>query len=489
MFVRNFRIYFFLLLIAGVQISKVEGQERGAALLERLASSPEMSGGQLAFCLIDIETGEEMLSWASNQIMVPASNLKLLTTATALGILGPNFRFETKLAYSGRIEKGILYGNLHIIGGGDPTFGGERTSGSMDASTWMDEWHIKIVEAGIGEIKGDIIAEDYLIDGRDGMRSWSWEDLGSYYAAGARALNYHENYYEIQFQQQEKIGSNPPVSNILPAIPDLHLINEVKTAGPNTGDNAWIFGGPGQMERYIRGSIPAGRQTFTIKGSIPDPPLLLANTFKNRLIECGLQVRGEVIVNRKAENTADLHYLYIHYSPPLEELIKIINFESHNLYAESLFLALSLDEQNTATFVSSAQKLIHFWKGLGLDHLSTLQLKDGSGLSPRNGISAKQLASILYISAVNPDIFPDFKNTIPLCGMAGTVKNLLKGSDAEGFVSAKSGSLDRVIGYSGYLTNKKGKKFAFSYIVNNYSGSASYFRKGFEELMITLFNH
>lgn len=453
--------------------------------LQTFFNVPELVGSSIGFHLINVSTGQEIATWDADRILIPASTLKVLTTATALGMLGQDFRFETYLEHTGKLEGGVLTGDLYITGNGDPTLGSSLT-GRDAANLLLEEWQHALTMAGIREIRGAVRADISRLDGMDGMRSWLWEDLGNYYGAAPGALNFHENLYFLHFNQTKTIGKAPAIHSMEPEVPGLQFDNQVRTAETGTGDNAWIFGAPHQDRRTIRGTIPAGNQLFTIKGSLPDPPAFLAWALTQKLQSCGISVSGEPSVSRELlqEKRTKIH---THYSPRLEQIAAYTNRKSHNLFAEALLLRLSAKEGHVATYQESIRKLQSFWENAGLPGATDLLIKDGSGLSMRNGLTARQLCHILYLTARHPDQFPGFINSLPVAGKDGTLKSFLVGTAAAGKVIAKSGSMDRVLGYAGFLEKEDGEWYAFTLLVNNFIGSSATVRRIIEEVLLTLY--
>ncbi len=456
--------------------------------IDALASHPDLTHGQLSVALIDIATNKLIAGHRANKTMIPASSLKVLITGIALKKLGRDYRFKTELAYDGSITAdGTLKGNLIIRGYGDPTLGSHHFAKAEPYDIVLKKWTDAIRQAGIKKIEGYIIGDASYFSTQVDGRTWLWEDLGNYYGAGAWGLNFHENLYHLDLQQNGKLGATPPVVTVRPSVPNLHLINELTQAEKGSGDNAYIFGAPYSYTRFIRGTIPVGAENFTIKGSVPDPPFFAAFHLMQNLEKAGITTRQQAAslyqLEREKVSIGKTTVINTYYSPTLREIVKETNLKSVNLYCEALLRLLGKTEKGDAEPTRGLEVIVEYLNNSGLP-AAGLFLTDASGLSPRNSVSAQHLAAYLSYLKNQNDIFPDFKASLPVGGKSGALKYLFRGTVAENKVFAKSGGMDRVRSYSGYVQNKAGKWLAFSIIANNFTGKSATMRKEMEKLML-----
>ena len=376
--------------------------------VEALVNDPGMKHGSFSFCLIDVESGKEIAGYNSQKSLIPASSLKVVTTATALEILGSDYRFKTNLEYDGELNNGVLEGNLYIKGFGDPTLGSPDFEAADNLETILTKFYRAIKTAGIEEIRGQVVGDGSYFDYAANGRTWIWEDLGNYYGAGAFGLNIHENLFFIKFQQESKLGATPPIAIIEPDIPNLLLFNELQSAKKGSGDNAYIFNGPQSYTGYIRGTIPVGNKLFTIKGAIPDPPFMTAHLLLNFMKEKGVVINGWATTQQELERegitTNDRKIIYTHQSPTLNTIIKKTNLKSVNLYCEAMLRAIGKEQNGNHNAKSGIAYIQEHWKRKGVSTNGWF-LEDGSGLSPRNSVSTYQLAIILQKVAKTPDLF------------------------------------------------------------------------------------
>ena len=450
------KLFFFL--IISLAYSSVFSQKA----VDDFVNAPNLSRANISLFVKEVETGKVVMEHRAEKVTVPASTTKLVTTATALELFGPNFAFETKLQYDGVIRGNLLEGNIYILGSGDPTLGSKY----MGDSLFLEKWTDAVKQLGISKINGAIIADASIFNSEGIAPKWSWEDMGNYYAAGAYGISIYDNTYKLYFKSGNE-GTTPEIIRTEPEMLDLQFNLHLK-ASQNDKDSAYIYGAPFSNERLVYGSIPANKNEFVIKGDIPNPPLYLAQLFTKKLQEKGIQITQSPTVEF-SNNTADRKEFFIEISPPLIDIITNINHKSNNHYAEHLFRYLSLYEYPQASTATSVKTIKTYWIGQGID-VSGLVMHDGCGLSPSNAISAKFFVDLLIHEKTHSTNADNLLASLPKAGESGTLKNFLKNTQLEGKVQAKSGSIFGVQCFAGYLTDKNGKQYAFAILVSNYSG-------------------
>ena len=221
--------------------------------LHALLSDSSMAASSVSLSILETSAGNRLFEYEPAKSMAPASVLKLFTTAAALELLGRNYKFTTSLGYTGKIDKktGILYGDLIIKGGGDPSLGSEYFS--YHYGDFLSEWLVKIRQAGIKKIEGRIITDDSRYDYQPVPPKWLWEDLGNYYGAGVYGLSMFDNTFRISFRTGNE-GSVPFVTGFYPAICRYELLNLLISSG--TTDKGYIFSAPYSETGWIAGSVP-----------------------------------------------------------------------------------------------------------------------------------------------------------------------------------------------------------------------------------------
>ncbi len=458
--------------------------------IKKLVNEPALKNGSVGVAVIDVETGKLIAGHDAKKCLTPASSLKVVTTGAALAILGPDFQFETKLEYDGFIdENGTLKGSLYLTGFGDPTLGSSEFDEVPDLEKTMQLFCTEIQKAGIKKIEGLIVGDATYFGTAASGRTWAYEDLGNYYGAGAYGLNILENMYYVKLQQKTKLGSRPPVSSTEPSIPNLLLINELTSAEKGSGDNAYIFGAPNNYTAYIRGTIPVGSGTFTIKGAIPDPPFFAAHALMYALEENGLstfrQATTQLQLDLEQEQKAKRTTIHTHKSPTLKSIVKETNLKSVNLFCEAMLRILGKKKKGKGTPEAGIEVLLEFWKKKGLK-TEGFFIEDGSGLSPYNAVSTQHLATVMRLIYKDEFLREAFYDSLPIAGKSGALRYRLKGTKAQHNLRAKSGGLKRVRSFTGLVKSASGKQLAFSVIVNNYKGGSGKVLKRMETFMASL---
>ncbi|MBW6480298.1 MAG: D-alanyl-D-alanine carboxypeptidase/D-alanyl-D-alanine-endopeptidase, partial [Bacteroidales bacterium] len=261
--------------------------------VEAFSEDKALQSASWGFIAADAETGKELVSVNPGLALIPASTQKVVTTLTALAMLGTDYRFETLLQYDGRIVDGVIKGNLYIQGSGDPTLGASQFNDSLKLENVFSFWLNDLKAAGVSGIEGNLIADASLFDDHMIPPKWMWEDIGNYYGAGAHALTVYENMYTVFFQPGRAEGDPAGVIRTEPVIPHLDFINDVTTGPRGSGDRVYIYGVPRQNTRWLTGTVPLGQNDFPVRGSMPDPGYYLASAFREYLGNNGIRIKGE----------------------------------------------------------------------------------------------------------------------------------------------------------------------------------------------------
>ncbi|HYQ56749.1 MAG TPA: D-alanyl-D-alanine carboxypeptidase/D-alanyl-D-alanine-endopeptidase [Draconibacterium sp.] len=463
---------FVFLLLTGVHLN---AQNSLDSAIKKLLRKPEYKNASVGIMVTEETSGETLYSLNPNKLMIPASTLKLITSGTALELLGADYRFKTRIAYTGAITNEVLDGNLVLIGGADPALGSEYFQ--KHYFNFLERWAQIVKDAGIKRINGNLILDASIYDSEKVPATWIWEDIGNYYGAGANAFSIYDNLFRISFRSPATIGGQTQIENIYPHIEGVKIMNEV-LAADNNRDNAYVFGSPLDNTRVIRGTIPANRRSFTIKAAMHHPEKILATSFEQALLEKGVFVMEKVMfqtVDHVAAKT-----IYIQESPKLSEIVKVLNYESVNLFAEHLLKQLAVEEYGQGNREKSLEIVKTFWKEKGFP-MDEIFMEDGSGLSHFNTVSPAFFTRFLTTMATNNA----FVESLPVAGV-GTFKYFDTNQFPGNTLQAKSGSMTRVRCYSGYLTTDKGNRLVFSFMFNHFAGSQSTLIKEIEQLFVIL---
>ncbi len=447
--------------------------ERLQKLIDSVQNDSEIRSGTVAASIRSTQTGEYKIQYNAQKSVNSASILKLVSTATALSVLSPTYRYQTFIEYDGSVIDSVLQGNLYIRGTGDPSFGSARIGMNFQQITGF--FVQKIKDFGIKKIDGYIIGDGTVFPENTLADSWIWGDVGNYYGAGVSGLNVNENLYQVFFKQSNSVGNFAPISRFMPELPNLTSVNRVTTAERNSGDNVIIYNTPLSNTILSQGTIPAGNGEFLVKGSLPDPAYFFAFHLQKNFVSLGGSIANPTLPFQtyKIQNgyyPKQRFQIYVYDSPPISTLVKECNFHSINLYADAMLKTVGFNISKDASFESSVNAAKQVWSQKGVD-LQGFMIRDGSGLSPSGVLTANNLADILY-TMKSDFAFNDFYESIPIVGQSGTVQNLAKGSKAVGNVHAKSGSISNTRAFAGYFTATNGELMSFSLIVNRYADGA-----------------
>lgn len=441
------------------------------ALIKKFPSNTEVG-----ISIMD-DTGKSIYGKNANQNFIPASLQKIVTNFAVLETLGEDYKYTTKIGYTGQIlPDGNLTGDLIIYGNGDPSLASERYQKRMQLDDLVDYIASTLKEKGITCIDGKIIS-DASYYGTDGtIHSWAWNDIGNYYACNTWSVNVHENYYKLYFQLQSSQQKQPRIIRHEPTIPGIEFKNELFSGPSGSGDQSYIFGAPYTYNRIIRGSLPVGARTFRIKGAIPDSPKFLADLVSQALDKKEISNNGSDVEFDKKIKLEEIINLP---SPPLKELVKSANLESINLYCESFLVTLG--EGSRSRGIKNAKLFLH---NNGID-TSDIYIEDGSGLSVWNNISPADFTTLL--SKLHDKYGSRLGQFFPEAGKSGTLSYMFKNMQAYGKLWAKTGSMQQVMNYAGFTKAKSGRWLFFSIIANRHQVSNRRIRSIHEQIMNTIY--
>ena len=456
-----------------------------------LLQAPYMRGASFSLVVKDVQEGRTVYSYDTDRLQSPASVLKTVATATALEILGEDYRYPTTLEYDGILENGTLEGNLYIKGSGDPSLGSSHFAPGQNK--FLSTWIAALQKAGIKHITGSVISDESIFDTEGVSIKWLREDMGNYYAPGSYGISIFDNMYKLSLQTGAA-GTRPVLKGTEPDIPFIRFKNYLKAA-PVSSDSAYIIGAPLDDVRYLYGVLPANREAYVLKGDIPDPALYLARYLTDQLQQKGIRVDGSpscyrIEVEENRWKKGERKEIVTTYSPTLREIASVCNHVSHNLYADALVKTVGLQykprrNEMISSFGRGVQVVKEYWEKKGLD-VFPLRMNDGSGLAPADKVSAGFMGELLVYMATESAVSDAFIASLPQAGIEGSVRNFLKGSKMQGKARLKSGGITGVRSYAGYIT-KDGKTYAVAVFSNNYSCPMSRMTRALEKLLLQLF--
>lgn len=441
-------LFFYFLLITSFLPAQNISKKLDEAV-KNLEADSQMKNGIIGIYVTDQRSGAAVFQKNSTVGLAAGSSQKVITSIASLELLGTNYRYKTDLAYNGTIANGTLEGNLFLVGYGDPTLGSWRYDNTKEQVV-LDEWVRSLKHAGIKQLKGNVIAYAKNWESQTIPGGWVWDDIGNYYGAGVSGLNWRENQYDLILKSGNKEGDKVNVVSINPLVYQIHLINELTTGKPGSGDNAYIYLPPYSTNGFIRGTIPPNQNAFIISGSLPHPAAQLADVFIHQLQQQQIKVSAVDVTNNDKQILPQVIKLSTHLSPPLDSINYWFLKKSINLYGEALVKTLGYEKKKQGTAEAGLNIIKNFWKSNGVNPAS-INILDGSGLSPGNRITAEALVKVMEYARSRP-WFSSFYNSLP---------------EING-IKMKSGLIGGARSFTGYAGN-----YAFAIIINNYNGSST----------------
>jgi serine-type D-Ala-D-Ala carboxypeptidase/endopeptidase (penicillin-binding protein 4) len=429
----------FSLTVAGQKVSEKIGQA-----YQRFVADSQLRSAISSLYVINAKTGAVVFDKNGKVGLATASTMKVITAASAYQMLGKDFRYETQFNLAKQNDLGVLI----IKPAGDPSFGSWRW-------TYNNRFNViyritKAIQDHKLAISKAIIFKLYEDESIPG--GWIWEDIGNYYGAGAQDLNWNENQYDLILKSGNEIGSRVEIVNTNPKLYSFQLESFAVAAAKGTGDNAYIYYPSGRQTAVVRGTIPVNEEKFLISGSLPHAGIQLMGKLRDTLADLHL-------FNSSVElpDTGIRKIIYTHseYSPKLDSLIYWFLKKSINLYGEAFVKTIALKTTTKPTTDSGIDTIVSFWKQKGIDPVE-LRMVDGSGLSPLNRVTTHAQVQVLQYAKTQSwfkgyfDAFPEYNG-----------------------MKIKSGTINGVKGFCGYHKAKDGNEYIFSFLVNNYNGSAS----------------
>lgn len=448
------------------------------AEMEEILVATGNQQGTWAAMAISLDQGDTLLAMNADSSLVPASNQKLLTTVAALSTLGPDFRYQTFLLSSGEIRGDTLWGDLVLYGTGDPTLSDRFYDGETAA---MDSLARMVVEAGIQEIQGDLVVDGSYFSGPTLHPEWDPRDLNDAFAAPISAVSFNENIVTVRVEAGAASGI-PPMVHVLPPGSEIPVSNVAETAPRGTRSRVWLFRETPADPIGIEGEIPVGGRDVWRQLPVPDPLHFTGRHLEKALEAQGIQVRGrvrttsdpslsvlpdamsQVPLNQGPLDQMSPKVIGVLTSPPLIDILRVVNKESNNLMAETVARTLGRVTLGDGSFRGGMEAVQRFLvREVGVPEDQIL-LRDGSGLSAQNRVSAGVLIRLLRFVADSQhwDVFWD---TLPEAGVRRELGRM-SGTPASRNLRAKTGTMDRVSALSGMVRTEAGERILFSILAN-----------------------
>ncbi|ANF49396.1 peptidase S13 [Chryseobacterium glaciei] len=416
-----------------------------------MMADPVLKNATWGFVVYDPKTKKIISSYNENTPLVPASTTKLLTTETALNLLGENYRWMTQLEYSGNVdENGVLNGNLYVVGSGDPSLGTNK-AGAYSYRDIISDFISGMSREGIKKVNGDIIIQTALFKGNISRlpENVVWLENNNYYLPVGTTR-------EI----------NPANEKLI-----------VKKGNSFSGEKKYFYVSPYNSQMVFADKYE-GDGILTTK--LPDAPAYLANTLRATMVKSGMAVTGKVTPRITDANPESRKLVSAYKSPTLGDIIYYTNQHSDNSLAEALLKTVGFQSKGDQTSESGRVVVTNHLKAEGFDMMG-LNYIDGSGLSRSNNVTP--ISQVKYLtSLMDEKYYKTYLTSLPIGGQSGTLKRMFVGT-GNGQIFAKTGTLNKVKALAGYMKTNSGKTLVFSLLVNNYSGSVDMVKKRMEKIL------
>jgi D-alanyl-D-alanine carboxypeptidase/D-alanyl-D-alanine-endopeptidase (penicillin-binding protein 4) len=447
--------------------------------IDGILSRPALERAYWGVLVRSLPGNDTLYTLNAGKLMMPASNMKVVTLLAAAERLGWAYTFETRLVGTGPVADGKLDGDLIVVGSGDPTIGREGPGGVLDS------WAERLKAAGIRTISGRIIGDDNFFDDETLGPGWAWDYLASGYATGVGALQLNENVVHVTAAPAQTDGS-PALVSVSPDNSGLEVRSDLKTTPVGTTAVARTRRLPGSSRLELQGSVPLGSEPIVIRVSVDNPTQFFVNALRATLIDHGIDVQGAAVdVDDLSSPPPQVGTILVsHRSPPLSTLAVRMMKQSQNLYAETLLKTMGAVVGTPGT--SGGREAVRLTLDLWGVSRTGLVMIDGSGLSRYNLITPETLVTIITRARRDQRLRGTFEETLPIAGRDGTLEGRMKNTPAENNVRAKTGSIANARGISGYVKTAEGEPLVFSILANNFETLADEIDRATDAILVRL---
>jgi D-alanyl-D-alanine carboxypeptidase/D-alanyl-D-alanine-endopeptidase (penicillin-binding protein 4) len=436
--------------------------------------------------VVELSDGRVLYARNSERLFVPASNMKLFTTALALSRLGADYRLTTQIGAQVPIDAatGTLPGDLELVGGGDPSLSGREypyrshaAPGAVYSFSAIEEMADQLIARGLKRIDGNVVGDDsrYVWEPQPG--GWSSDSATREYGAPVSALVLHDNTFALTLRPAEHAGGLARIT-LAPPFENFAIDNHVLTIDRGERKIEFYRTASGR-ELHIWGKLPRGDAGFREELAIGDPALYAAEVLRDALLRKGVAIRGEAVASHRfpdesTDTSPKLGVLLAERrSPPLLDLLQVVDKVSQNLHAEILLREVAVASGHVGSVEAGLEAMDDFLAGIGISKAGNMnadhQFTDGSGLSRATLVAPQAITKLL--AYMNQNKYREqWFNLLPIGGEDGTLGSRFSGHPEARNIRAKTGTLDHVRAISGYVESPEHGRVAFSFLVNNFEG-------------------
>jgi len=459
-------------------------------------TSGALSHAFVGMRVVRLSDGHVLYARNSERLFVPASNMKLFTTALALSKLGAEYRLSTQIGASAPMDaEGALPGDLELIGGGDPSLSGREypyRSHTAPAALYsfraIDELADQLAAHGLKRIDGNIVGDDsrYVWEPQPGP--WSSDSATREYGAPVSALIVNDNTFALTLRPAARVGDSARIT-LTPPFENFAIDNHVVTT--ERGERKIeLYRSASGHELHLWGTIPKSDAGYMQELAIGDPALYAAEVLRDALLRRGISIRGDAVARHwfPDETTSGPPKLEVvlaeHRSPPLFDLLQVVDKVSQNLHAEMFLREVAVASGRPGSREAGLAAMGEFLTGAGISR-DEYQFTDGSGLSRATLVSPTAITQLLAYMNESPHS-EEWRNLLPIGGEDGTLGSRFTGRPEARAIHAKTGTLDHVKAMSGYADTTANGRIAFSLLVNNFEEPAPGVTKTIDQLVLAL---
>jgi serine-type D-Ala-D-Ala carboxypeptidase/endopeptidase (penicillin-binding protein 4) len=453
--------------------------------------------------VVRLSDGEVLYKRNESHLFVPASNMKLFTTAAGLEKLGSDYVFRTTVESDSPPDAEGRVPDLILVGRGDPTLGSRvlpyhlQTERRGPADAAFRELADQVAARGVHEIQGDLIADDTFYLHEPYNHDWDFGDLQWGYGAPVSALSFNDNELMLHIDPGPAEGDLAGVS-LSPVDDYFRVNNHVETTGAKSRQHVYVEREPGSKQLDVWGQVRLGAYGDDDIVSIDDPPQLVGEIFRKLLEARGIKLQGQVVTKHLTRIEAatmtdppDKHaprvVLAKHLSLPLREEITVTNKVSQNLHAEMLLRTLGREVKNEGSLEAGLDVLDDFASKVGIAH-DEYYFTDGCGLSRKALVAPEAVVKLLAYMAHSPN-FDVYFDSLPVADIDGTLSDRFKRTPAAGSIHAKTGTIAHVNALSGYMDLPSGERLAFSIFGNANPGSSYAGARAADQIALAIYEH
>ena len=458
--------------------------------VNHILESSTASKGEWGILVVDAATGQTLFEKNADSFFVPASNMKLFTTALALDKLGPDYRFRTTLETNGRLEDGLLQGDLILVGRGDPNLSNRKfpydTKEEFDGppERVLSELADQLVMRGVSQISGDIVGDDSYFPPERYPDGWEIDDMVWDYGAAISAIVLNDNTVTVNVSPGEKIGEPGTATLELPT-PDFSVKNELTTIGAKEKGELRLTREPGASTVVVSGTLPAASAPHKLLLAVEEPAQNAASILAKLLAERGIKVGGKARANHDPDPAAlGRTVLAEHLSLRLGDTVKLVNKISQNLHTEVLLRTAARQQGPWATPEDLTKFPEPFYEKVGIAPGDVIQT-DGSGLSRHDMVTPRAVVTLLDYAQKQTWFLPYYLS-LPVSGVDGTLTERMKNAGMTGKIHAKTGSVAHVRALSGYADTASGRRLIFSFLSNNMGGTGHEAHEAIDSLCLAM---